>query len=142
MVDGADQPGVYDTMLSVTIEGPDTCKVLRKKDGRVLLTATWRLSQDGNSLTDNYVEFQPDGSRSTVKYLYKRTAAGPGFSGSWEGMMPIEDAFVLQIRPYAGGGISFIRSSEVVTRNLKFDGKDYPSAAATLHEAPRRQRVG
>ena len=125
VVDGTDQPGVYGTMLSVTIAGSDTCKVVRKKDGRVLLTATWKLSQDGNSLTDNYTEFQPNGSQSTVKYLYKRTAAGPGFTGSWESMMPIDEAFVLQIRSYEGDGLSFIRSSEVVTRNLKFDGKDY-----------------
>jgi hypothetical protein len=34
-------------------------------------------------------------------------------------------AFVLQIRPYDGNGLSFIRSSQD-TRNLKFDGKDYP----------------
>lgn len=132
VVDGTDQPGVYGTMLSVTIEGPDTCKVVRKKDGRMLLTATWKLSQDGNSLTDNYTEFQPNGSPSTVKYLYKRTAAGPGFAGSWESTMPIDEAFVLQIRPYEGDGLSFIRSSEVVTRNLKFDGKDYPNVGRNV----------
>src|SRR5437868_10501839 len=34
-------------------------------------------------------------------------------------------AFVLQIRPYEGNGLSFIRSPQD-TRNLKFDGKDYP----------------
>ena len=57
VADGTDQLGVRGTMLSVTVEGPDTWKVVRKKDGRMLLTATWNLSKDGNTLTDNYTAF-------------------------------------------------------------------------------------
>jgi hypothetical protein len=93
----------------------------------MMLTATWKLSQDGNTLTDNYTEFASDGSPSTVKYLYKRTTAGQGFAGTWESPMPINSASVLQVRPYEESGLSFIRSSDEVTRNVKFDGKDYPN---------------
>jgi hypothetical protein len=125
-VDGTDQQAVQGTMLSVTVEGPDNWKVVRKKDGRVLLTAAWKLSADGDTLTDNYTEFQPNGSPSTVNYLYNRTAAGTGFAGTWESTMPMTSAFVLQIRPYEGNGLSFVRSQQD-TRNLKFDGKDYPA---------------
>ena len=39
----------------------------------------------------------------------------------------VNSAFVLQIRPYERNGLSFIHSSEEVTRNVKFDGKDYPN---------------
>jgi len=124
-VDGTDQQGVQGTTLSVTVEGPDNWKVVRKKDGRMLLTATWKVSPEGNTLTDNYTEFGANGSPSTVNYLYKRTAAGTGFAGTWESTMPMTSAFVLQIRPYEGNGLSFIRSPHD-TRNLKFDGKDYP----------------
>jgi hypothetical protein len=127
VADSTDQRGVYGTVLSVTVEGPDTWKVVRKKDGRMLLTATWKLSQDGNALSDNYTEFEPNGSPSTVNYLYKRTAAGPGFAGTWESTIAMNSAFVLQIRPYEEKGLSFISSSEEVTRNVKFDGKDYPN---------------
>ena len=125
VVNGTDQNGAYGTVLSVTVEGPDTWKVVRKKDGRMLLTARWRLSQDGNTLTDHYTEFAPNGSQSTVKYLYQRTAAGASFAGTWESTIPISSAFVLHIQPYEGNGLSFIRSPQD-TRNLKFDGKDYP----------------
>jgi hypothetical protein len=125
-VDGTDQSGGYGTMLSATVEGPDTWKVVRKKDGRMLLTATWKLSKDGNTLTDNYTEFGPNGSPSTTNYLYQRTAAGSGFAGTWESTMPIDEAYVLQIRPYEDSGLSFTRPSEKFTQNVKFDGKDYP----------------
>jgi hypothetical protein len=127
-VDGTDQPGLSGTTLSVTVEGQDTWKVVRKKDGRTLVTGIWKLSQNGNTLSDNYPEFTPNGSPSkpTVNYLYKRTAAGTGFAGTWEATMTMDQAFVLQIRPYEGDGLSFIRSPED-TRNVKFDGKDYPN---------------
>lgn len=127
-VDGTDQPGLSGTTLSVTVEGQDTWKVVRKKDGRRLITGIWKLSQDGKTLSDNYTEFAPNGSASapTVNYVYKRVAAGTGFAGTWEATMTMDQAFVLQIRPYEGDGLSFIRSPED-TRNVKFDGKDYPN---------------
>lgn len=131
--DGTDQPAVLGTMLSVTVEGPAAWKVVRKKDGKILLTGKWKLSQDGNTLSDDYTEFGPNGSPSTVNYLYRRTTAGPGFAGTWESPMPIESAFVLQIRPYEENGLSFIRSPHD-TRNVKFDGMDYPDAGGHVAE--------
>ena len=126
VTDGTDQSGASGTTLSVAVEGPDAWKVVRKKDGRMLLTATWKLSQGGDTLTDNYTEFGPNGSPSKVNYLYKRTTAGPGFAGTWESTVPMTSSFVLQIRAYKEDGLSFARSSGGVGRNLKFDGKDYP----------------
>ena len=134
VADGTDQSGVYGTMLSLTVQGPDTWKVVRKKDGRMLLTATWKLSLDGNTLSDKYTEFGANGSPSTVNYLYQRTAAGTGFAGTWESSMPIDLSFVLQIRPYQENGLSFINSSEEVTRNVKFDGKDHPNLGRGVAE--------
>lgn len=141
VADGTDQQAIQGTMLSVTVEGPDSWKVVRKKDGRTLLTGIWKLSKDGNTLTDNYTEFEANGTPSTEKYLYKRTAAGSGFAGTWESTIPMDSAFVLQIRPNEGNGLSLIRSADD-TRNLIFDGKDYPvaghSAAQGVTSSARR----
>lgn len=60
--DGTDQPGFRGTTLSVSILGQDNRKVVRKKDGRVLLTANWRLSPDANTLTDDFTGVQPKGA--------------------------------------------------------------------------------
>jgi hypothetical protein len=124
-VDGTDQQALQGTTLSVTVEGADTWKVVRKKDGRMLLTATWKLSRDGEILSDHFTEFDPNDSASTVIYRYERTAAGSGFVGTWESRMPINTVLVMQIRPYEGNGLTFIRSPGD-TRSLKLDGKDYP----------------
>src|ERR1700730_13941995 len=61
-VDGTDQPGNFGTTLSVSIEGPDSWKVVRKKEGRIIITANWKLSQDGNTLTDHFTGIAPNGS--------------------------------------------------------------------------------
>lgn len=133
VVDGTDQPGIAGTTLAVTVEGPDSWKVVRKKDGRILLTAFWKLSKDGHTLRDDYTEFGPDGSSTNVKYVYQRTAGTSGFAGTWEGSSETLNAvLVLKVQPYEGDGLSFTTSqgetaSGGETRNVKFDGKDYPN---------------
>lgn len=131
--DGTDQPGMAGTTLAVTVEGPEAWKVVRKKDGRMLLTANWSLSKDGNTLTDDYTEIGPDGKRSTVNYVYKRTEAGSGFAGTWESTSATLDfAFVLKVVAYQGDGLSIIDSTEGQTLNVKFDGQDYPQAGPNV----------
>lgn len=125
--DGTDQPGMAGTTLAVTVEGPEAWKVVRKKDGRILLTGNWSLSQDGNTLTDNYTEFAPDGKASTVNFLYQRTAGTSGFVGTWESTsQTINFEFALKIQPYEGDGLAITNSAEGRTTNFKFDGQDYP----------------
>src|SRR5580704_4522702 len=132
-IDGTDQPGIAGTTLSVTGEGLDSWKVIRKKDGRVLLTAFWKLSKDGNTLKDDYTEFAPDGSSTNVKYVYQRTAGTSGFAGTWEGSSEtMNSAIVLKVQAYEGDGLSFINASEGQTTNVKFDGRDYPKAGANV----------
>lgn len=128
VIDGTDQPGQFGTTLSVTTEGPGAWKVVRKKDGRVLITANWKLSADGNTLKDDFSSISPDGTASTVNYVYQRTGSGSGFAGRWVSRSAaITFTLVIQIRPYEGDGLSIINSSSL-TRSMKLDGKDYRNA--------------
>jgi hypothetical protein len=125
--DGSDQPGLAGTTLSVTIEGPDSWKVVRKQEGRILLTAYWKLSKDGNRLTDDFTQFGPNGSSTNVKSVYHRTAGTSGFAGTWESTSEtLTSVYVVRVQPYEGDGLSFIYSSQGVTRNVTFDGRDHP----------------
>jgi hypothetical protein len=128
--DGTDQAGGSGTILSATVQAPDSLKIVRKKDGRALLSANWKLSKDGKMLIDDYTEFAPDGSLSTVRYVYERTAGTSGFAGTWTNttgsMIP---AFVMKVQPYEEDGLSFIVRG--VAKNVKFDGRDHPNASAT-----------
>jgi hypothetical protein len=127
VIDGTDQPGHYGTTLSVAIVG-DTWRVIRKKDGRMQISATWSLSEDGSALTDQFSGFNANGSTYNVNYVYRRKAGGSGFSGEWVSTSAtVNSVVMLQVRPYEGHGLSFIQPASDVTRNVKFDGKEYPN---------------
>jgi len=128
VADGTDQPGLDGTTLSITVEGPETWKVVRKKDGRTLITAIWKLSKDGQTLSDAFTANQPNGSTFSLDYVYKRTAGSTGFPGTWESTSEkVNSVFEIQIRSYEEGGLSFVVPAEDSTKSLKFDGKDYPN---------------
>jgi hypothetical protein len=127
LADGEDHAGHFGTTLSVTVEAPKSWKVVRKKDGRMLIIAIWTLSENSNTLTDDFTFFPENGPATNVKYKYKRDADGAGFAGDWVSTSEtMNSAFVLQVRPYEGDGLSFIYPSKE-TKNVKFDGKDYPN---------------
>jgi hypothetical protein len=125
VADGTDQRGISGTTFSFTIEGPDTWKVVRKKDGRVLLIAIWNLSQDGNTLKDDFTSFGQDGSPSNFTSVYKRTAGGSGFADTWVSTT-VTSVEMLHIQPYEAEGLSFLDDLDGLTINVKFDGRDYP----------------
>lgn len=132
VVDGSDQPGGYGgTLLSVKPAAPDTWIVERKKDGRLLLRATWKLSKDGKTLTDYYREFEPGGSTISMDYVYRRTGGGSGFAADWQSIKEtMNSPFVMQVKEFQGDGLSFIIPSENSIKNVKFDGRDYPNEGA------------
>lgn len=138
IADGSDQPAVSGTTFSITVKGPNHWTVVRKKDGRVLLSAEWTLSADGKTLNDAYTQYLPDGttlfsqplpngSTLFLPYVYERTAGESGFLGTWDSeSAKVKAGIELQIEPYDGDGLSFKRSDEEMVKKIKFDGNDYP----------------
>jgi hypothetical protein len=127
VADGSDQPGLRGTTLSVTVKGPNRWEVIRKMKGRTLLTGYWTLSEDGKRLNDAYTEYAPDGSTSSLPYVYERTAGSSGFSGTWDSdSEKVKAGIELQIQSYEGDGLSFKHSDAKMAKGIKFDGKDYP----------------
>lgn len=138
VADGSDQPGLSGTTLSITAKGPNNWTVVRKKDGRTLLSADWTLSTDGKTLNDAFTQYLPDrmtlfsqplpnGSTLFLPYVYERTAGNSGFLGTWDSeSAKVATGIELQIQPYEGGGLSFKRSDEEMAKRIKFDGTEYP----------------
>lgn len=126
VANGSDQPGLSGTTFSITVEGPNNWKVIRKKSGHTILTANWTLSEDGKILTDAYTEYGDDGSILNLHFAYGRTAGNSGFPGTWVSVSEGINAVIeLQIQPYQGDGLSFNSPAAQVTKNIKFDGNDY-----------------
>jgi hypothetical protein len=127
LLDGTDQPGIFGTTLAVSVEAPNRWKVVRKKDGHVLVVGIWNLSADGNNLLDDFTSYRSDGTTNNVKYNYKRSGPGSGFSAIWVGTPEaMTSSFVLQIRPFEEDGLSLADSRGQDANSIKFDGRDYP----------------
>lgn len=126
VADGTDQPGLGGTTVSVTVEGPNAWKIVRKKDGRTLLIANWSLSKDGKTMTDHFTGFDPKGSPEPMNFGFQRKGDGSGFLGTWVSTNETMNfVLVLQIRPYEETGLSILDTSTGNARKVKFDGKDY-----------------
>jgi hypothetical protein len=129
VADGTDQPSPDGTTLSVTVEGPNNWKVVRKKEGRRIISAIWTLSADGKTLDDAFTQYQPDGSPTTVHLRYQRAAGISGFPGTWDSVSSGLDSGLasieLEVQPYEGDGLSLISPIVGWTQNIKFDGKNY-----------------
>jgi hypothetical protein len=139
VTDGAGHPGLGGTMLSVKVVGRDTWIVERRKDGRLLIQANWKLSKDGRTLTDLYRQFESDGSTFSVDYLYQRSGGGSGFAADWQSIKEtMNSTLLLQVKEYQSDGLSFITPSLHQTKNVKLDGKDHPNEESASSTSVRR----
>jgi hypothetical protein len=142
VANGTDQPGLEGSTLAVTAEAPRGWKVVRKKDGRMEISAIWTLSADGNSLRDDFTGYPSNGSSFTIHYIYARIAGTSGFSGTWDSTSEKAGGDEMEIQPYEGDGLSFTNRAQHSTKLMKFDGKDYPvkdpNASAGAMSSARR----
>lgn len=131
--DGTDQPALFGTTLSVTVEAPDSWKVVRKTNGRTEIIGLWKLSDDGNTLTDSFTGYHANGSVSNLHYVYKRTEGTSGFPGTWESITEqVNSTLEIQIQPWQSDGLSFIYPASEMTKSMNFDGKDYPGSGPNV----------
>jgi hypothetical protein len=141
VADGTDQPANSGTTFSVTPVNPDEWIGVRKKDGRVEIRGIWKLSKNGSTLHDDFIFFGDDGKMTHLVYVYERRGGGAGFAGDWISTSEqVDTVYVLQVKPFEGDGLSFITSGEE-TKNVKFDGKDYPNTGSAVQIMSSAQRV-
>ena len=133
VADGTDQPGLFGSTFAVTVLSPRQWKVVRKSGGHVTISAIWDLSADGNTLTDNFTGYRADGSTSNLLYKYSRSGGTSGFAGTWESTEEqVNSVYEIEIQTYGDDGLSIINPAQKVTKNIKFDGKDYAAEGPNL----------
>jgi hypothetical protein len=143
VTDGTDQPFSFGRTRAISVERPDTWKVVDKKDGRTLGTATWKLSPDGGTMDLDVSGTNPDGSAFHDHVTRKRIAGTSGFAGTWENTsVNLGLPFEMEVQRYESDGLTFIFPAEKGKLSMKFDGKDYeetgPNAAPGSTSAGRR----
>ena len=124
MANGTDQPGLEGTTLAVTAEAPRVWRVVRKKNGRMQISAIWTLSH--NSLRDDFTGYPSNGSSFTIHYIYTPIGRASGFAATWDSISEKPGRVEIEVQPYQHSGLSFINQTQHSTKNMTFDGKDYP----------------
>ena len=144
LVDGTDQPAGSGSTFSVTPENATTWTVVRKAEGRTVITARWKLSADGKTLTDDFTERAADGSTIRMQYVYDKKAPGAGFAGTWaSGNGTMKSAYVIEVKPWERDGLSFVNPLAGDTKSARLDGRDYPdrtnaNATTSMHRVNAR----
>ena len=125
VANGTDQPGHFGIMIAVSINAPNKWTVVRKKDGKVLVTGVWTLSEDGSTLNDHFTAPRANGDSTSLDYVYKRRGDGSGFVGTWVSSSErVNSVVMLKVRTWDGDGLSFVSQGGGGTENVKFDGQD------------------
>jgi hypothetical protein len=130
VVNGTDQSGLEGSTLAVTAEAPRVWRVVRKQNGRMQISAIWTLSPDGNSLRDDFTGYPSNGSSFTIHYIYTPLGGASGFAATWDSTSEKPGGVEIEVQPYQGSGLSFINQTQHSTKDMKFDGKDYPAKDA------------
>ena len=101
---------------------------MTKRDGKVIGTDTWMISEGGKLLTVQSEGTRPDGTTYKQEFQFKRIAGTTGLAGTWESSKIDPDAYPdWLIEPFEGGGMSFTFPAFKERHDVKFDGKDYPN---------------
>jgi hypothetical protein len=133
VADGTDQPGHFGIMIAVSVSAPNKWTVVRKKDGKVLVTGVWTLSKDGSTLNDHFTAARANADSTSLDYVYKRRGGGSGFVGTWvSSSEQVNSVVVLKVRTWDGDGLSFISQGGGGTKNVKFDGQEYANVGAVV----------
>ena len=134
VTDGTDQPSYFGRTRAIAEEGPNTWRVVDKRDGRTLGSGTWTLSPDSKTMSLEIAATLADGSPFQLQQTRKRVAGTTGFAGVWEDTTRKMSSFELEIQPYESDGFSIVVPAEKDILSMKFDGKDYPESGP--HVAP------
>jgi hypothetical protein len=111
VANGTDQPGLEGTTLAVTAEAPRVWRVVRKKNGRMQISAIWTLSPDGNSLRDDFTGYPPNGSSFTIHYIYTPIGGASGFAATWDSISEKPGPFEIEVPIKTAAFPSSIRHS-------------------------------
>lgn len=131
VADGTDQPGHFGMTIAVRVNAPNQWTFVRKKDGKVLVTGVWTLSKDGATLSDHFTAGRAKAESTSLDYVYRRRGGGSGFVGTWvSSSEQMNSVVMLKVRTWESHGLSFITQGGGGTKNVQFDGHDYPNVSA------------
>jgi hypothetical protein len=112
--------------------GDNTYETTSKKNGTLLSTSSWTISEDGKTLSIDVKGTKPNGDSFEDTSTYVRIAPGKGILGAWKSReVKISSPNTLTISSDKSG-VTFTISAIKASCAAKWDGKDYPASGPTV----------
>jgi hypothetical protein len=77
-------------------------------------------------LRDDFTGYPSNGSSFTIHYIYTPLGPVSGFAATWDSTTEKPGADEMEVQAYQNNGLSFTNLARHSTKNMTFDGKDYP----------------
>ena len=125
-LDGKEHTTKFGNAWSIKTTGPISWESTFKRDGKVISTSKWSLSEDGQTFLSIDENIRPDGSTGRTEATLKRTGGTSGLAGSWEGnSIKVLSPITIEIANSKKDGYSLINPTYKERLDFKLDGKDY-----------------
>jgi hypothetical protein len=126
--DGKDYPTPWGVTTAWKTINATTWESTTKVNGKVVSTATLKLSPDGKTLTVDSKSIKATGETSNDMVAYQRVSGGPGLAGKWKtANVKIGSPGTVLIAASGADGINLTYVEEKGSCSAKFDGKDHPA---------------
>ena len=103
-----------------------TWEVTNRANGKV--SAMFKLTLSGNSLSSAVTIREPDGHENTESATFQRISGGPGFLGKWKQTQAEVGQAWLELTPDGAEGLKIAQLNSLCV--AKFDGKPYPMSGS------------
>ncbi len=146
--DGTDQKVTghpyYDT-IAVHVVDASSIEIIRKKDGKTMVTDTQTVSSDGNTMTDKFTddtEAKPVTGEVTETRVGKAPAGAHAVSGEWRTskVNSVSDNGLTVTYHASADGLK-MADPNGESYDAKFDGKDYPIQGDPGHTMVSLKRI-
>ena len=106
-----------------------------KRNGILLSSSTWKLSDDGKALMIESRGTKPNGEIFDNASTYKRIGGTQGLAGAWRSnSVNMSSPSMLTITSTGADGVALTISAEKATCDAKWDSKDYAAKGPTVPE--------
>jgi hypothetical protein len=126
--DGKEVATPWGTTSSIKAVDAKTWSATEKTNGKVTMTGTMKLSDDGKTLAMSGKRTKADGSTSDESMTLTRVSGGPGLAGKWKMKnMNSSAPETLEITPKGADAVRIAIGGDGGVCDAKMDGKDYPA---------------
>lgn len=126
--DGKEVKTPWGTTMAIKEVDPKTWEMTERTDGKVSMSGSLKVSDDGKTLAMNGKRVKPDGGSSDDSMTLTRVSGGPGLAGKWKMKnMNSSSPETLELTPQGANGLRIALGGDGGICEATLDGKEHPA---------------